>query len=86
MRFLQVSLLYEVSRRCERKVSLRMSSAFFVGNLLKMCVIHLRTVKLVVVYIVQSKNLVRFGNTNKKQGNLLSQYFAKSLSSAGLSC
>ena len=55
--------------------------------------------KLVVVDIFQSKNLVRFGptfisvaetfgNTNKsqikqKQGKLLSQYFAISLASAG---
>ena len=51
---------------------------------MKICVIHLRTVKLIVVDIFQSKNLVRFGSTNKslikqKQGKLLSQYLAKLL-------
>ena len=43
----------------------------------------------VFVDIFQSKTLVHFGNTNKslmkqKQGQLLGQYFAKSLASAGL--
>ena len=32
---------------------------------LKICVIHLRKVKLVVDILFQSKNLMRFGNTNK---------------------
>ena len=41
----------------------------------------------VFVDIFQSKTLVHFGNTNKslmkqKQGQLLGQYFAKSLASA----
>ena len=43
----------------------------------------------VFVDIFQSKTLVHFGNTNKslmkqKQGQLLGQYLAKSLASAGL--
>ena len=62
------------------KLHIILSSLHSFRQLLKICVIYLRAMKLVVVDIIfQSKNLMRFGNTNKrlikqKQGKLLSQY------------
>ena len=59
-------LFCQMSHLSSEWYSIRFPTFYQFYDSSKVCVIHLRTVKLVVFDIVfQSKNLMRFGNTNK---------------------